>query len=131
MVSLTYSIAFRNDNTVGTLHRSTHVSLQFRTMHLTILMDGVDLAVVIEEHTEVIDISLHVMMFPRTFYLLTGVALQALPIDIGKDIELSVGIADSWRPDTLTIDFLVILQRELVVGEIETVEAVGDILPVD
>ena len=56
--------------------------------------------------------------------------LQSLAVDIGKDIELTVGITDGRCPDSLPIDLLMILQREGIVREIKTIEAIADILPV-
>ena len=70
------------------------------------------------------------MMGPRTFNTLAGVALQAFAVDIGEDIEATVGVADARCPDSLSIDFLVVLQREGFVIKIETVKAVTDVLPV-
>ena len=56
--------------------------------------------------------------------------MQAFSVDVGKDVELTVGIADAGSPDALTIDFLMVLQGELVVSEVEAIEAIADVLPV-
>ena len=82
MVSLANAITLGDNHTVTTFHRTTHIGFQLSTMYLAILMNGVNLAIVVKEHAQVVDITLHVMMLPRTFYLLTGIALQTLAIDI-------------------------------------------------
>ena len=73
---------------------------------------------------------LHVMVRPRAANILCSIALQALAVDIGKDVELPVGIADAGSPDALSVDLLVVLQGKLVFREIESVEAVGNVFPV-
>ena len=130
VVTLADGTAFRDDSALRLLYRTTHVRLQFRTLHLTIAVDGIDLPVIVEEHTEVVDTALHVMVLPRATDILRGVALQALAVDVGEHIELAVGIADGWCPDTLAVDLLVILQREGLIVEVEAVEAIRDVLPV-
>ena len=82
VMPLTDGIALRDDDTVGALHWTTHVGLQLRTVYLPIFMDGIDLPVVIEKHGEVVDVTLHVMVLPRTTDILGGVALQALAVDV-------------------------------------------------
>ena len=76
-------------------------------------------------------ITLHVVVLPRPTDVLRGIALKALAVDVGKDIELAVGITDGWCPDTLTVDLLVVLQRESIVVEVETIKSIADVLPVD
>ena len=131
VVTLAHSIALRNDDALGSLDRTTHVCLQLCTFHLTIAMNGVDLAIVVEEYGEVVDASLHVMVLPRTTNIFGGITLQALAVDVRENVELSVGIADGWRPDALTVDLLVVLQGEGIVVEVKAVEAIRDVLPVD
>ena len=130
-MSLADAIALGDDNAVGTLHGATHIGFQLSAMHLAILMDGVDFAIVVEEDAEVVDITFHVMVLPRSFNLLAGIALQSLAIDIGKDIEHAIGIADTGSPNALAVDLLMILQGKLIIGEVEAIEAVADVLPVD
>ena len=93
-------------------------------------MNGIYLSVIVEQHGEVVDAPLHVMMLPRAAYVLGCIALQTLAIDIGKHVELAVGIADGGSPHALAVYLLVVLQRESIVAEIETVEAVSNVLPV-
>ena len=64
VVALANAVALRDNDAVGSLDRSAHVGLQLRTMYLTIFMDSVDLSVVVEEHAEVVDVALHVMVRP-------------------------------------------------------------------
>ena len=71
------------------------------------------------------------MMRPRPMDILCRIALQALAIDVREHIELPVGIADARSPNALTIDFLVVLQRETILSEVKAVEAIGDVFPVD
>ena len=130
VVTLADSTALGDNRALSLLNGTTHVGLQFGTLHLTISMDGIDLPIVVEEYAEVIDTPLHVMMLPWPADILGGVALQAFAVDVGKDIELAVCIAYGGCPDALTVDLLMILQREGIIREVETVEAVGDILPV-
>ena len=130
VVALADSTALWDNRAFGLLDRPAHIRLQFGTLHLTIAVDGVNLAIVVEEHAEVVDATLHVMVLPGATDILRGIALQTLAVDIRKHIELSVSIADGRCPDALTVDLLMILQREGIVSEVETVEAVGDILPV-
>ena len=93
-------------------------------------MNSIDLAIIIKEHTQVVDTSLHIMVLPRTTNIFRGIALQPLAIDIRIDIELSVGITDARSPDTLSIDLLMVPQRESIIPEVKTVKAITDILPV-
>ena len=130
-MSLAHSIALGDDDTLGLFDGTAHVGFQFRTLHFAIAVDGIDLAVVVEKHREVVDAPFHVMVLPRSADVLGGIALESLAIDVRKDIELSVGIADGRRPDTLTVNLLMVLQRESIVVEVETVKAITDILPVD
>ena len=130
VMPLAHRIAFGNDGALSLLDGTTHVSFQLRTLDLTIAMNGIYLTIIIEEHREIVDTSLHVMMLPWTPDILAGIALQSLAVDIGKDIELTVGITDGRCPDSLPIDLLMILQREGIVREIKTIEAIADILPV-
>ena len=58
------------------------------------------LAIIIEEHREVVDITINLVMRPRTLGTVRDIHLQAMPVDIGEDIELSVMISDGRRPDT-------------------------------
>ena len=130
MVTFTHTVALRNDNAVCAFYETAHIGLQFRTVYLAILMDSIDLTVVVKEHAEVVDVALHVMMRPRAVDILCGVTLQTLAVDVREDIELSVGVADSGCPDTLTVYLLMVLQGKLIVREIESVKAIADILPV-
>ena len=130
VVPLAYPVAFGDDDTLGALHGAAHIGFQLRAFYFAVAVDGINLAVVVEEHTQVIDIALHVVVCPGAADVLAGVALQALAIDVGEDIKLAVGIAYAGCPDALTVDFLVVLQREGIVGEVEAVEAVADVLPV-
>ena len=99
-------------------------------MYLSIFVNGIDFAIVIEKHTEVVDVALHVVVLPRSLDVLGGVALESLAVHVREHVELSVGIADAGSPDALSVDFLMILQGEPVFREIELVEAVRDVLPV-
>ena len=130
MVSLTHGITFWDNSTFGFLFRATHIWFQFRTFHLSVTMNGIYFPIVVEEHTQVVDTSLHVMVLPRSTDILRSIALQALAVDIRKHIELSVGIADGRSPHALTVYLLMILQREGIIVEVETIETVTDIFPV-
>ena len=130
MMPLTHGVTFGDDGSFRLLDRSAHVGFQFRTLHLTIAMNGIDLSIVVEEHGEIVDTSLHVMVLPRTADILRRIALQPLAVDVGKHIELPVGITDGWCPNTLPVNLLVILQREGIIREVEAIEAIGNILPV-
>ena len=129
-MSLADAVALGNDDTIRTLDRTAHVGLQFRAMYLAVFMDGIDLAVVVEEHAEVVDIALHVVVRPRPFDVLRGVTLQALSVDVGEYVELPIGVADAGCPDALSVNFLMVLQGELVFRKVEAVEAIGGELPV-
>ena len=136
-VNLIHVVSFANGRTVGyddsvcALYGSAHVGLQLSAVHLAVAMYSIYLAVVVEEHAEVVDASLHVVVLPRSAYVFGGVALQPLAVDVREDVELSVGVAYAWCPDALPVDLLVVAQREGVVVEVEAVEAVADVLPVD
>ena len=130
VMAFAHAVTFRNDDALGALDGSAHVGLQFGTLHRAVAVDGVHLAVVVEQHAEVVDIALHVMVRPGASDVLCGVALQALAVDVAEHVELAVGVADAGSPDALSVDFLVVLQREAVLGEVEAVETVGDVFPV-
>ena len=109
MVPLAYAIAFGYDGALRSLHRSAHVGLQLRTLHLAVAVNGINLAVIIEQHAEVIDITLHVVVCPRTAYILCRVALQTLTVDVGKNIEQVIveykhntDESKSWKIDLIT-----------------------------
>ena len=110
MMALADGIALRDDRTLRLFDRTAHVGLQFCTLYLAIAMNGIDFPVIIEEYTKVVDTPLHIMVLPRATDILRGITLQALAIDIGKDIELPISISDSRSPDTLAVDLLVILE---------------------
>ena len=129
VVALPHSVAFGNDGARRAILRAAHVGLQLRAFHFAVAMNGIHLPIV-EQHRQVVDVTLHVVMLPRAMNVFCCVALQALAIHVRIDIELSVGIADARCPHALTVNLLVVLQREAVVGEVEAVEAIGDVLPV-
>ena len=93
-------------------------------------MDSIHLTIVVEEHTKVVDVSLHVVVLPRTANVFRGVALQSLAVHVGINIKLSVGITDARSPDALSVYLLMIFQRKAVFWKIKAVEAVAHILPV-
>ena len=130
MVAFAHAVALGDDDALGALHGAAHVGLQLGTLHRAVAVDGVHLAVVVEQHAEVVDVTLHVMVRPRAADVLCGVALQSLAVDVAENVELPVGIAYARCPDALAVDFLVVLQREAVFREVEAVEAVGGELPV-
>ena len=105
VMSLAHSIALGYNRAFRLLDRTTHIRFQFRTLHLAVAMNGIDLPIIVEKHREVVDTSLHVVMLPRS-----GITLQTFAIDVGKHIELSVGIADGWCPDALSVNLLMVLQ---------------------
>ena len=130
MMSLSHSIALWNNGALRLLDRSAHVWFQFRTLHFPVAVNGINLPIVVKEHTQVVDATLHIVVLPRSANVLTGIALQPFSIDVGVDIELPIGITDTGSPDALTIYLLMIFQRESVVVEVKTIEAITDILPV-
>ena len=130
VMTLAHAVALRDNDALRALLRPAHIRLQFRTLHLAVAVDGIHLAVVVEQHAQVVDVALHIMVHPRPLYLLTGVALQAFAVHVREEIELTVIVADAGRPDALAIDFLMVLQRERIVAEVEAVETVTDVLPV-
>ena len=130
VMAFAHTVTFRNDDALSALDGSAHVGLQFGTLHRAVAVNGVHLAVVVEQHAEVVDVALHVMVRPRTADVLRCVALQPLAIDVAEHVELAVGVTDARCPDALTVNFLMVLQREAVLGEVEAVEAVGDVFPV-
>ena len=94
-------------------------------------MDGIYFPIVIKQNTEVINVPLHIVVGPWSMDILACVALESFSVDVGIDIELSVGIPYAWCPNALTINFLMVLEPELVILEVEPVETVADILPID
>ena len=130
MMTLAYCIALRYDDTVGVLDGTAHVGLQLGALHRAVAVDGVDFTVVVEEHAQVVDVALHVMVLPRAADVLRGVALKALPVDVRVYVELAVGIAYAGGPHALSVDFLMVAQGETVFREVEAREAIGDVLPV-
>ena len=130
VMTLTHCIALRNDGTLGSLNGTAHVWLQLRTLYLSISMNSVNLAVIIEEYREVVDASLHVVMLPWSPNIFGGITLQALTIDIRKNIEQSIGIANGRCPDALPVNLLVVTKREGIVRKVKTVETIADIRPV-
>ena len=93
-------------------------------------MNGIDFPVIVKKHAKVVDVTLHVVVCPRSLDVLCCVALQAFSVNVGEHVELPVGITNARCPDALTVNLLVILQRESLVVEVKAVEAVRDVLPV-
>ena len=110
VMSLAHSVALGYNRPLRLLDRTAHIRFQFRTLHLAVAMNGIDLPIIVEQHREVVDTSLHVVMLPRSADILRGITLQTFAIDVGKHIELSVGIADGWCPDALSVNLLMVLQ---------------------
>ena len=131
VVSFPDTVSFGDDGACGSFYGTTHVGLQFRTFHLSVSVDGIDFPIVVEEYAQVVDVTLHVVMLPRPADILGGIALQSFAVDVGIDIEHSVGIADARGPDALTINLLVVAQGEGVILEVEAVEAIGYVFPID
>jgi hypothetical protein len=73
---------------------------------------GVDLSVVVEEHAGYIDLTFHVDMLPRSARVVGDIDLKALAVDIGKDIELAVVVADGGCPNALSIYLFAVLEGE-------------------
>ena len=128
-MSLTHRIAFRNHHLAAALYRTTQIGLQLRNGHVAILMHGINLAILIEEHREVVDIAINLVMRPRTLGTVRDINLQSMPVDIGEDIELAVMISDGRRPDTLSVRLLAIAEIEII-RIIESVETVGREFPI-
>lgn len=131
MVALTDTAALRNDDTLGRVDWSGEVGLQFGALHRAIAVDGIHLAVVVEEHAEVVDIAFHIDVFPRSAGIVGYEHLEALTVDIGEDVKLAVMKPYAGGPDALTIYLTAVLQGESRVGKVETVEAVAPLFPVD
>ena len=130
MVSFSHSTTLGNDDTFRSFYRTAHVGLQFGTHHLSITVNGIDFPVIIKQYAQIVDSSLHIMVLPRTFRFLASKALQTFSVDIREDIEHSVVVSDTWSPDALAIYFLAVFQGKSIVVEIETVKAIGNVLPV-
>ena len=128
-MSLTHRITFRNDHLAATFYRTAQIGLQLRNGYVAILVHGINLAILIEEHREVVDIAINFMMRPRTLGTVRDIHLQSMPVDIGEDIELSVVIADGRRPDTLSVSLLAIAEIEII-RIIQSVEAIRREFPV-
>ena len=129
MMSLTHRIAFRNHHLAAALYRTAQIRLQLRNGHVAILVHGINLAILIEEHREVVDIAINFMMRPRPLGTIRDIHLQAMPVDIGEDIELAVMISDGRRPDTLSVSLLAIAEIEII-RIIKAIEAIGRELPI-
>ena len=129
MMSLTHRIAFRNHHLAAALYRTAQIRLQLRNGHVAILVHGINLAILIEEHREVVDIAINFMMRPRSLGTVRDIHLQAMSVDIREDIELSVVIPNGWRPDTLSVSLLAIAEIEII-RIIESVETVGRKFPI-
>ena len=129
MMSLSHCVTFRNHHLAASLYRTTEVRFQLRHGHIAVFMHGIHLSVIIEEHGEVVDIAIDLMMRPRSLSTVRDINLQTMSVDIREDIELAVVIADGRCPDTLSIRFLPVSEIE-VIRIIESVEAVGREFPV-
>ena len=128
-MSLTHRIAFRNHHLTAALYRTAQIRLQLRNGYVTILMDGINLAILIEKHREIVDIAINLVMRPRSLGTIRDIDLQSMPVDIGEDIELSVVISDGRRPDTLSVSLLAIAEIEII-RIVESVETVRREFPV-
>ena len=129
MMSLPHRIAFRNHHLAAALYQTTQIGLQLCNGHVAILVHGINLAIIIEEHREVVDIAINLVMRPRTLGTVRDIHLQSMPVDIGEDIELAVMISDGRRPDTLSVSLLAIAEIEII-RIIKAVEAIGRELPI-
>ena len=75
VMSFAYSVPFWNDDTFRTLDGTAHVGFQFRAFHCTIAMNGIHFSVIVEKHAQVVDVTLHVVVFPWPLDVLRCVAL--------------------------------------------------------
>ena len=114
MMSLTHRIAFRNHHLATALYRTAQIRFQLRNGYVAILMHGINLAIVIEEHREVVDIAINFMMSPRSLGTVRDINLQSMSVDVREDIELAVVIADGRCPDTLSVSLLAVSEIEVI-----------------
>ena len=70
MMALSYSRTILYHNSVRALNRSAEVILQLGTMHFAITMKGIHLTIIVEQNAQVINLTLQVMMLPRTLDVL-------------------------------------------------------------
>ena len=85
-----------------------------RNGHVSILVNGINLTILIKEHREVVDIAINFMMRPRSLGTIRNIHLQTMSVDVREDIELSVVIADSRCPDTLSVSLLTVSEIEVI-----------------
>src|SRR5262245_41648866 len=105
-MTFTHSLAGRNFQLV------THVGNQrlqvrsdlFNRIRSTIAGDDENLAeVVIKQHRHVMS-SRQLVALPRALNRLGAEDLETRAVDVGEDVERSLVIADTRRPDALTVD---------------------------
>ena len=130
VVSLAHGIAGRDDHSLRTLHVAAEIRFDLDGAHLVVFVNGVDLAVVVEEHGEVVDVASHVLVLPRSGGIIGYKHLHAVPVDVGEYIELPVVIPYAGCPDALPIGFLSVGEVEFR-AVVEAVEAVTQEFPVD
>ena len=93
-------------------------------------MNGVYL-VVVEEYREVVDVALYHYMLPWTTNIVGNISLKSLAVDISKYIEFTFIISDARSPYALTINLFAANKREGRVVEVEAVEAIANLLPIN
>ncbi|CDA65381.1 unknown [Segatella copri CAG:164] len=74
-MSLTHRITFRNHHLAAALYRTAQIGLQLRNGHVAILVHGINLTILIEEHREVVDIAINFMMRPRSLGTIRNIHL--------------------------------------------------------
>ena len=116
---------------VGAWDRLAEVGFQLAASHAPVSVDGVYFSIIVEQNREVVYVSFHADVFPRTFYVVGNVYLQSLTVDVSEDVEFPVVISYAGCPDPLSVDLLPFGEREGGVVEVEAVEAVGYLFPVD
>ena len=81
-MSLAHSRAVGDNLAVATLYKSTEVRLNLSATHCPILMNGIHLTIIVKENRQVVDVALHVDMFPWSLSLVGNEYLHAMSIDI-------------------------------------------------
>ena len=131
VMAFAYRASLGNYDTFSLFDWAAHVRFKFGALHLSVAVYSVNLSIVVKQHTQVVDASLHVYMLPRAFDFFAHIALKPFTVDIAVEIEFSVMVSDTWSPNALTINFLTVLKRESVIVKIKTVKTVRHIFPVD
>ena len=109
---------------------SVRSAVSSREADAAVSPDDVDLAIVVEQHRQIVQRAFHRAVLPRTGRILRREQLRLLAVHVAEDIEGAVAVTERGRPQPLAIDVLAVFEAKCR-AEIELRRRVREEFPVD